>query len=534
MGPAGCGRTFSCYSFRSDFGKEVMKRLALLAFLLLSIATVGEAAAPVFVTMQSSPNPSSYGQLVTLKAFVTSSGNPVNEGTITFRTGSAEIRNLVTVSGGVATFITDATALNAREHFLAADYSGTANFLPASSPSISHVVTPATTTTTLTISSSAQTYGRTSTVDVMVTPVGQAGATGQVTLRLGSQVIGTKQLANGLARFTFFFFKPGAHALTADYAGDSNHQPSVSPAANVLVASSAANRADLNGDGRADVLWRSSATGEVGYWLLDGASIIGSGSLGNVPLSLSITGVGDFDGDGRSDILWRDDAGNLGMWLMNGGTIAAGAGFGPVTRTLLVAGIGDFDGDGKSDILWRDTIAGDVGMWLMNGTSIASGAFVGQASPALEVAAVGDLDGNGKDDLLWYQSGASGDVAVWLMSGSTIAGGGFLASLDPDLGVAGLTDFNGDGKADILWRNRATGDVGMWLMNGTALISGAFVGNSPLSLVVRGTADRNGDGRGDVLWFHRATGDVGLWLLNGASITAGSYVGGAPPGLEIQ
>jgi len=28
--------------------------------------------------------------------------------------------------------------------------------------------------------------------------------------------------------------------------------------------------------------------------------------------------VGDLDGDGRADILWRDASGNDAVWLMNG------------------------------------------------------------------------------------------------------------------------------------------------------------------------------------------------------------------------
>jgi len=41
---------------------------------------------------------------------------------------------------------------------------------------------------------------------------------------------------------------------------------------------------DFNGDGKADILWRHTS-GSTGIWLLDGVSVIGTGSMGTVPVS---------------------------------------------------------------------------------------------------------------------------------------------------------------------------------------------------------------------------------------------------------
>ena len=66
---------------------------------------------------------------------------------------------------------------------------------------------------------------------------------------------------------------------------------------------------DFNGDGKADILWRNTVSGDV--YLYD--SIPGAGStgftgqdIGVVDSSWVIQGVGDFNGDGRADILWRN------------------------------------------------------------------------------------------------------------------------------------------------------------------------------------------------------------------------------------
>jgi hypothetical protein len=42
---------------------------------------------------------------------------------------------------------------------------------------------------------------------------------------------------------------------------------------------------DVNGDGRADLLWRHTQTGQVAVWLLDGSTVLG-GALVGAPVSL--------------------------------------------------------------------------------------------------------------------------------------------------------------------------------------------------------------------------------------------------------
>ncbi len=64
------------------------------------------------------------------------------------------------------------------------------------------------------------------------------------------------------------------------------------------------NAPDFNGDGKDDILWRNSVTGDVYIWLMNGNSIIGAASLGSVDLSWKIVGIGDFNGGGKRDIVW--------------------------------------------------------------------------------------------------------------------------------------------------------------------------------------------------------------------------------------
>jgi hypothetical protein len=125
---------------------------------------------------------------------------------------------------------------------------------------------------------------------------------------------------------------------------------------------------DLDGDGKADILWRQSS-GSVAAWFMNGVTVTSSASLGGVGNDWTMEDVGDFDGDGKADILWRHSSGVVSIWLMNGPTIVASGSPGGVGTDWTIQGVGDFNGDGKADILWRHS-SGLVCIWLMDGSNI--------------------------------------------------------------------------------------------------------------------------------------------------------------------
>src|SRR5206468_9683201 len=135
---------------------------------------------------------------------------------------------------------------------------------------------------------------------------------------------------------------------------------------------------DFSGASRSDILWRPSS-GLVYEWLLNGTSVIGTGTPGSVSLDWAIVGVGDFNGDGKADILWRHSSGQLFIWLMNGPNVIGSGSPGAAGTDWAIAGVGDFNGDGKADILWRHS-SGVVDIWFMNGTSISGNTSAGSVS----------------------------------------------------------------------------------------------------------------------------------------------------------
>ncbi len=277
---------------------------------------------------------------------------------------------------------------------------------------------------------------------------------------------------------------------------------------------------DFNGDGRADVLWRNT-NGSVTLWLMDGATVLSAIGLIGPDANWRVTDVADFNGDGKADILWRNVNGAVTLWLMNGTAITDSAGLLGPDPNWTVSHVGDFNGDGKADLLWRNN-NGAVTMWMMNGTSILSAAGILGPDLNWSVSHVADFNGDGKDDLLWRN--INGAVTSWLMDGATVTSSAGLLGPGQNWSVTHTADFNGDGQADLLWRND-NGAVTIWLMSGTVVsAAGGLTGPDPNWRVIN-TADYSGDGKADLFWVN-LDGSLRVWVLNGTNITStGALVG---------
>jgi hypothetical protein len=141
---------------------------------------------------------------------------------------------------------------------------------------------------------------------------------------------------------------------------------------------------DIDGDGRADLVWRHSTTGAVLVWLLDGAAPPFAMTIDTLSdLDWQVVGVGDVNGDGRADLVWRQTlTGQVAVWFFNGTTLSGGAPVGaPLSLDWQLVGIGDVNGDGRADLVWRHTRTGDVAVWLLNGSTLLSGAVVASGVP---------------------------------------------------------------------------------------------------------------------------------------------------------
>jgi hypothetical protein len=184
---------------------------------------------------------------------------------------------------------------------------------------------------------------------------------------------------------------------------------------------------DLNGDTKADLIWVNTNTGQVGIWLMNGHAISNSRVLNPVAgdwASWQLKGVGDVDANGKGDVIWHNSStGQVAVWLMDGTTIVSMGFPGAAPTGWEMAGFGDLDGYGTTDIVWRNIVNGAVAVWFMNGGTIGSVGSLGGLPLAWHITQVSDGNADEKDDVVWQHD--NGTVAVWLMNGTAIESVGF-------------------------------------------------------------------------------------------------------------
>ncbi|BAY59987.1 hypothetical protein NIES22_00440 [Calothrix brevissima NIES-22] len=148
---------------------------------------------------------------------------------------------------------------------------------------------------------------------------------------------------------------------------------------------------DINSDRKSDIIWHNSSTGETQIWLMNGykvtsrATVIGEdGRATAIGSPWNIVGSGDINSDGKSDIIWHNSStGETQIWLMNGSKVASRATvIGEDGRATAIGspwnivGSGDINRNGKADIIWHNSSTGETQIWLMNGSKVASRATV--------------------------------------------------------------------------------------------------------------------------------------------------------------
>lgn len=194
--------------------------------------TVKKAATTTTIT--SSVNPSSWHQSVTFTAAVHGAFGGVPTGTVTFKNGATTLGTGTLNASGVATFTS--SALTVGVHSITVAYPGNTNFVASTSSPLAQTVTKAATTTTLVSSKNPSTHGTAVTFTATVKPAFGGVATGTVTFKQGTTVLGTGTVnASNKATFTTSSLAVGTHSITATYPGDTHMKASLSPAVTQVV-----------------------------------------------------------------------------------------------------------------------------------------------------------------------------------------------------------------------------------------------------------------------------------------------------------
>jgi hypothetical protein len=298
----------------------------------------------------------------------------------------------------------------------------------------------------------------------------------------------------------------------------------VSGGINVSSSGSKSRLCDFDGNGRSDLWWRNTTTGDDYIWYTSASGFAGGATPPAVSTAAVFSGTGDFNGDGHSDVLWRNTStGGISIWFMNGGSLIGGLSLPSISAPeLIIAGIGDFNGDGYDDILWRNTTTGANSIWYITPAGFNGGASAPAVlAPNLNIAAVADFNGDGKADIFWRNT-STGDNYIWLMNGGSLIGGSQLPTVAPSVTLVGVGDFNADGTFDLLWRNASTGANSIWYIHNGAFTGGGLsLPSIPSNLNIAAIGDFNGDGAYDILWRNPSTGSNSMWFVNDA------FLGGA-------
>jgi hypothetical protein len=171
-------------------------------------------------SLTTAPNPSSYGQTVTLTGAITSS-SAIPTGNLNFMDGAALLASVTLNAGGTATFTT--SSLSVGTHSLQASYPGNSGFGSSTSATVTQTVNPAATTTLVSGAPNPSYLGTAVTFTVTVTSTTGAIPNGSVSFKLGSTVLGTVTLdGTGVAHFTTSALTTGNTTVTVVYNNTAN------------------------------------------------------------------------------------------------------------------------------------------------------------------------------------------------------------------------------------------------------------------------------------------------------------------------
>jgi hypothetical protein len=138
---------------------------------------------------------------------------------------------------------------------------------------------------------------------------------------------------------------------------------------------------DFNGDGQADIIWQHPSTGQLYVWLMDGPNMIDEGypSPAQVDLRWKVVGTADMNGDGKVDLVWQSPStGELVAWMMDGLAATTITRLNPAATNAnwRIRAVADFDRDGQADLVWQHVSSGSLYIWYMNGTRMVRDGYL--------------------------------------------------------------------------------------------------------------------------------------------------------------
>ena len=290
--------------------------------------------------------------------------------------------------------------------------------------------------------------------------------------------------------------------------------------------------ADLDGDGKADIISTNYFASDITVLHGNGDGTVGTPSYGfatgGFPSTQAI--VADFNGDGLLDVLVADNVYSYSYMKGYGdGTFRSALDYyTPTTDNGEPYGqdiaTGDFNGDGFPDVVIGnrccDPTVG-ITVFLSRGDgSLMPGVNYGSGG-SLAYVAVADVNKDGILDIAAVDN-QNGLVQIFTGNGTGVGDGTFTvgptySTGDSDSEKIVAADLNGDGYPDLVVANNGNGNFGVFM--NTADGSGSFNAEATTTMFAHANqitaADLNGDGKMDLVLPEYGCGCAAVFLGNG-------------------
>jgi hypothetical protein len=276
-------------------------------------------------------------------------------------------------------------------------------------------------------------------------------------------------------------------------------------------------KADIDGDGNSDLLWRNGSNSNVQTWVMRNAKASRKTILAKQSNpEFSYVGDGDIDGDSDADLFWYNTTtGLIEFWLMKNGLLGERAWPYQQDPSFKLEQIGDFNNDDVDDFAFLDSNSDWVQIWLMkNGFRISKSWPAKRSNKAYQLLAAADIDGDGGDDLIWKNQW-NGWFEFWLLKNGKLSKKTWKEQSASNYQFQAVADVNGDGNADIIFHNQSTGWVEAWIMRNGKFQRKVYPAKQPNpDFVLEQVGDFDGDGIADIRWRNKLTNANEIWLMN--------------------